>query len=250
MFNMSAKDVWENLHKNILSYELCDSSQRSLEEGSTLQIRGKTKVSIVKENGGDSVLDKNMKMAISCASYLYNEIFYELFSIMINLDFLGTPSVESKYKTSYFSENQRDTLERVNLFEHSVGVYFNMHKICIKNNIPVHIKDILLFLALVHDFGKNGSIRASFTPTDGKEDVPHEKVSARFAKVFLTEYNERQKLDEFRIQTSDIEFIGNTLSNHHTDVEKNQLHDLLKLLREADFKTREEELSRLGWKNK
>ncbi len=249
MFNKNAKDVWENLHKNVLIYDLCNSSQRSFEENSALQIRGKTKVSALKEEG-NSGLDKNIKVAISCASYLYAEIFYDLFSKMTNLDFLGTPSVESKYKTSYFSENQRDTLERVNLFEHSVGVFFNMNKICIKNNIPVHIKDILLFLALVHDFGKNGAIRANFTPTDGKEDVPHEKVSARFAKIFLTEYNERQKLEEFKIQTSDIEFIENTLSIHHTDVDKSQLHDLLKLLREADFKTREEELSRLGWNNK
>ncbi len=150
--------------------------------------------------------------------------------------------------TTIYTETQRDMLRTISLFEHTCGVYFHMSVLCDEEEAPPHYKDILLFLALAHDFGKNKVIQSNYELVEYDENgkaiypTPHEKISAVFARRYLIEYNKRQTSDRFRISQQDIDIIFETLYIHHSDKSPRGKNLVLDYLKEADFRARAQEL--------
>ena len=124
---------------------------------------------------------------------------------------------------------------KVNLFTHTFNFAMQMIDMLTESEHPVAIVEIGVLLALFHDFGKCPQIALNFYEEKGES---HEKISANFAKHFLTTYaNNNPKAN---INDEIIQMIYQSLYNHHNPTAEKGA--FLNMLIRADRRARDLEV--------
>ena len=124
---------------------------------------------------------------------------------------------------------------KINLYVHTFNVAMQMVDMLVESEHPATIIEICVLLALFHDFGKCPQIALNFTENSGEG---HEKISANFAKHFLTSYlhsNPKTNINDEIIQV-----IYSCLYNHHNPIADKSV--FLNMLIKADRNARDLEL--------
>lgn len=168
----------------------------------------------------------------------FHNLFKNLFISMDKNEFKRTQSVSQNYDTHLIKYNNRyKLLSSINLYSHTINVVVEAIKISIDNKLPQQVQDIVILLAVLHDFGKNQLIAKEFQFE--KENLgKHHRISANYAKFIMFE---ESLLDvEQGITKELIDMVYTTLRSHHEEVKNNNM--FLKLLINADTNARELEL--------
>lgn len=250
----NASSAWNQLRKNIAIYDEIDSANklRQLEQEQSnvkLESHQVKRYLYGKENAKAQVnviIYERLKMLNSKCSFLYTQIIHDLFLIMEQKNFFTDQSVGANFET--LDGKKRTALNKTSLFDHSLNVYEEMNLICDLEYIPSHYKDVLLFIALTHDFGKSQAIRNEHAPqlAQEKEDRNHHKVSAIFARNYLNSYNLRTEDNRLKIQERDIEIIFNVINYHHDEKVPDAIKKTLSYLQMADNNARVKEKKYYG----
>ena len=194
---------------------------------------------------------------ISLKEILKNKQVYELFGYVINdmykFDFINSSSVDSTIQKSFYSTNDLDYLERINLLEHSFGVANEMN--IIADISYGRVFDFYMLSALVHDFGKSPQLRSHYSLTSEKG---HHKASAEYLerkKLELKDNLGKFELDMLNIVIAAIRVhhdnnslisVPTEIENVFEDMKKNELQNLiLEFLKKADNSQRKKELKKI-----
>lgn len=148
-----------------------------------------------------------------------------LMQSMIDNDFKGTSSVPTN--TIIISDNglvtsDYEIVSRITLYHHTLNCAICAIDVCKEQ--PLVIRDIVLTLCLLHDFGKNSKIQRHFK----NKNESHDQTSARFAKEAMAKFDINEELQLT---------IFNTLFNHHNQ-ERKESTIFLPLLIKSDIEAR------------
>ena len=240
-----ALDCWMNLKKNIEIYKLCDFSQQRLNEVIP-QMQRLEKAKVFKSKiYPDYDFSESVLISISRVSPFMLEVIHDLFGSMYHLDFRRTSSVNIDIEEDR-RDKDYDLCQNIDLFTHSHGVYENMYTLCKQKKYPQHYIDYFLVIALTHDFGKCPRIYKHYesrVKKDSKEVVKHQFISALYVRDFLVSYNERQTDSRFKLQERDIDMVAKTLNNHHANKPADEVLELIDMLNQAEYMTRQQEIA-------
>lgn len=165
------------------------------------------------------------------------DLFLLIVDKMYEYDFASIPSLNKTNFSAFGGDSARYYIleKHIFLFEHTINVVIQMIDMLSESEHAESTIEIGMFLAFFHDFGKCPQIQLMDTED---RDQSHEKISANYAKHFLTKYsleNPKNKVSE-----EIIKLIFDSLYAHHTpSIEKGVF---LKMLIEADTKARDFEL--------
>ena len=191
----------------------------------------------IRKDTADKEYNIGLNLVLNSTMSFHN-LFKNLFISMDKNEFKKSPSVSSSYDTHLFNNNNRyKLLSSINLYSHTMNVVVEAIKISIENKLPQQVQDIVILLAVLHDFGKNPSIVREFKFEDDNSSK-HHRISANYAKFIM--YEESLLDDEQCITKELIEMVYTTLRNHHEEVKNSNM--FLKLLINADTNARELEL--------
>lgn len=155
-----------------------------------------------------------LDVATKICSLMHEYKFKEISSVPRNTKLYG----------EHFSTTDYETLSMINLYNHTINCAICSIDIC--KNEPQLIRDIVLIIALLHDFGKAPAIQNVF----GDKNEDHEKVSAKFAKDLLDDF------DDIPSELKETIFI--TLFNYHSEDKNKQTTIYLPLVIRADVAAR------------
>jgi len=169
------------------------------------------------------------------------KIAINLFHDIHKFDFTEHSSVPKNREAVLKDETTRyDLLSKINLYKHTIYCAISAIEVCQKNDVPQVITDLVIILAILHDFGKHPKI---FEQYKNKNDDLHNVVSAYYVKKVFREYINKD------IHQDTYKQLIFTLFNHHKlpdTTRKNTDKDerdtlLIYLLNEADYLAREKE---------
>lgn len=169
------------------------------------------------------------------------KIALNLFLDIHKFDFTKHSSVPKNRESVLRDETTRyDLLSKINLYNHTVYCAISAIEICQKNDIPQAIADLVIILAILHDFGKHPEI---FEKYKNKNDDLHNIVSSYYVKKIFRVYIDKD------IHQDTYKQLIYTLYNHHKlpettrkNINKNERDTLLiYLLNQADYLAREKE---------
>lgn len=179
------------------------------------------------------------------------KMFMYILADMYEYHFWKASSVDASLVIGAHIITNYDSLKKVNLLEHSFGVFNQMHKLDIKKYGV--FTDFFLLAALTHDFGKSVELRTKYGLS---EKDPHHKNSSYYLI-------EKLKEEEFAITLSGANLqtyyaVADAIRLHHdkakpiasldSDEEESldKFRDLvLKFLKEADHAQRNLELEEI-----
>lgn len=172
-----------------------------------------------------SVLSKNTA---------YTQLYIKLFEDMDRFNFAETSSVPD---AEYFDLIASD-FKHINLLKHTIGVFDRMSAILESaHSLKISDKaDVLLVIALLHDFGKSEVLCKSY-------DIGlRDKHWIRSAKYFL----QIVKTEDIEIDEVTKNTIFETLRLHHSPILSQQQQEnlFLQLLKQADSEARYKELKK------
>jgi CRISPR-associated endonuclease Cas3-HD len=157
-------------------------------------------------------------------TYIFNDLKEAKFENDSSVNFKYDAHIKQHY-TNY------DLLSSVDLLTHTINVV--NEAINLTFNVPSGIKNIVLLLALVHDFGKSSYIQNMIgEPSDTK----HEVVSAKYIQLILT-----KNIEQDNISLDHISSIYKILSNHHSHLSRVN-NQITELFYKADHNARKNEL--------
>jgi len=168
-------------------------------------------------------------------------IAINLFLDIHKYDFTKHSSVPKNRESVLRDETTRyDLLSKINLYNHTVYCAISAIEICRKNDIPQAITDLVIILAILHDFGKHPEI---FEKYKNKNDDLHNIVSSYYVKKIFRVYIGKD------IHQDTYKQLIYTLYNHHKlpettqkNINKSERDTLLiNLLNKADYLAREKE---------
>lgn len=148
-----------------------------------------------------------------------------LMQCMIDYDFKSTSSVPSNtiiVCENQFSVSDYEIVSKISLYHHTLNCAICAIDTCKEQ--PSMVRDIVLILCLLHDFGKNAKVQKLYK----SKNESHDKTSARFAKEIMTQFDINEEL-----QTT----LFITLFNHHNQ-ERKESTIFLPLLVKADIDAR------------
>jgi hypothetical protein len=172
------------------------------------------------------------------------KIAINLFLDIHRFDFTKHSSVPKNREATLRDETTRyDLLSKINLYNHTMYCAISAIETCQKNDVPKSITDIVIILAILHDFGKHPEI---FSKYKNKSDDLHNIVSSYYVKKNFRTYIGKD------IHEDTYKQLIHTLYNHHklpTSVtygqkksnEKERDSLLVNLLNQADYLAREKE---------
>lgn len=191
----------------------------------------------IRKDTADKEYNIGLNLVLNSTMSFHN-LFKNLFISMDKNEFKKSQSVSQKYDTHLISYNNRySLLSSINLYSHTMNVVVEAIKISIENKLPQQVQDIVILLAVLHDFGKNQSIAQEFQFEKENTGI-HHRISANYAKFIM--YEESLLDVEQGITKELIEMVYTTLRNHHEEVKNSNM--FLKLLINADTNARELEL--------
>lgn len=168
-------------------------------------------------------------------------IAINLFLDIHKFDFTKHSSVPKNRESVLRDETTRyDLLSKINLYNHTLYCAISAIEICQKNDIPQAITDLVIVLAILHDFGKHPEV---FEKYKNKNDDLHNIVSSYYVKKIFRVYIDKD------IHQDTYKQLIHTLYNHHKlpettrkNTDKNERDTLLiYLLNQADYLAREKE---------
>lgn len=169
------------------------------------------------------------------------KIAINLFSEMDKYSFHKTSSVpKNRESVLRDSLTRYDLLSKIKLDNHTIYCAISAIEVCEKNDVPSSIKDLVIILAICHDFGKEPEI---FRKYKNKQDDLHNVVSAYYVKKTFRKYISKE------IHQDTYKQLIYTLYHHHKPPSTSKLYNpnekkdsfLIKLLNEADHLAREKE---------
>ncbi|AXH16423.1 hypothetical protein CP985_03495 [Malaciobacter mytili LMG 24559] len=164
------------------------------------------------------------------------DLFLKLLKMMDTLNFDKVESIQPGFN-SFGNESKRySILVDIDLKTHTLNVVLFTIDYLLQAEMAQDPFEIALLLSLLHDFGKSPIIANRFSEAIGED---HEKISAHFAKQFLSEYMKKNKNPYV---TNDLtQLVYNTLYKNHS-ISKEDANGFLKILIHVDRKTRDDEL--------
>lgn len=129
----------------------------------------------------------------------------------------------AKLYGDHFTTTDYEILARINLFNHTMNCAICSIETC--KDEPRIVKDIVLVIALLHDFGKAPVIQSAY----GEKNEAHEKISAKFAEELLNDFDVSQEI-------KDNIFVS--LFNYHNEDKNKQTTIYLPLVVAADVAAR------------
>lgn len=172
------------------------------------------------------------------------KIAINLFLDMHKFDFTIPSSVPKNREVALKDTATRyDLLSKIKLYDHTLYCTISAIEICQKNDIPQTIADLVIILAILHDFGKHPEI---FEKYKNKNDDLHNIVSSYYVKKEFRVYIGKD------IHEDTYKQLIHTLYNHHKLPEATQKYTkqtskderdtlLIYLLNQADYLAREKE---------
>jgi len=169
------------------------------------------------------------------------KIAINLFLDIHKFDFTKHSSVPKNRESVLRDETTRyDLLSKINLYNHTLYCAISAIEICQKNDIPQAIADLVIILAILHDFGKHPEI---FEKYKNKNDDLHNVVSSYYVKKIFRNYIGKD------IHQDTYKQLIHTLYNHHKLPDKMQKNGdknerdslLIHLLNQSDYLAREKE---------
>lgn len=145
--------------------------------------------------------------------YMHTHNFKKQSSVPKNTNFIG----------DFVSLTDYDLLAKINLYNHTINCALCAIEECKEQ--PQAIKDIVIVIALLHDFGKCSSILRQFN--DKNEN--HEKISARFALNALIDFDVSDELKNV---------IFATLFDYHTSDKEKEKTIFAPIVIKADITSR------------
>ncbi len=145
----------------------------------------------------------------------HKDLVLEIIKEMDNYAFKNLPSLNEKNFISFGGDSSRYFIlqDEIKLYPHTLNVAIQMADMLSESEHPNNIIEIGILLALFHDFGKCPQIALNFYE---EKNESHEKISANFAKHFLTAYNKRNP--KGAISEEVIQTVYQTIYNHHNPV--------------------------------
>ena len=116
-----------------------------------------------------------------------------------------------------------ELLAKINLYNHTINCA--VCAIEASKNQPQKIRDIVIVIALLHDFGKSPKILRLFNNIN----ADHEKISARFAENVLNDFNVSDELNQV---------IFSTLFDYHTSDKDKEKTIYAPIVIQADIASR------------
>lgn len=188
------------------------------------------------------ITDSSEKYIINCIKDNgIKKIAINLFTDMHKFDFTFPSSVPKNRETVLRDEITRyDLLSKIKLYNHTINCAIAAIEICQKNDIPQAISDLVIILAILHDFGKHPTI---FEKYKSKNDDLHNVVSSYYVKKVFRSYIGKD------IHEDTYKQLIHTLYNHHKIPDHTQKNNnkkerdtlLIYLLNQADYLAREKE---------
>lgn len=145
--------------------------------------------------------------------YMHTHNFKKESSVPRNTNFIG----------DFVSVSDYDLLAKINLYNHTINCALCAIDECKEQ--PQAIKDIVIVIALLHDFGKCPAILVQFN--DKNEN--HEKISARFALNALIDFDINEELKQI---------IFSTLFDYHTSDKEKEKTIYAPIVVKADIASR------------
>jgi len=170
-------------------------------------------------------------------------IAINLFADMKKYDFTYPSSVPKNRETVLQDQATRyDLLSKIKLDKHTIYCTLAAIEVCERNDIPQSISDLVIILAILHDFGKHPEV---FEKYKNKNDDLHNVVSSYYVKKTFRKYIGKI------IHEDTYKQLIHTLYNHHKlpyKLQNNNKNDknerdtlLIYLLNKADYLAREKE---------
>lgn len=123
----------------------------------------------------------------------------------------------------HISTTDYDLLAKINLYNHTINCA--VCAIDISKNQPQAIRDIIIVIALLHDFGKCQTILSQYDHVNEN----HEKISARFSENLLLDFDVSDELKQV---------IFSTLFDYHTADKDKEKTIYAPIVIQADIKSR------------
>ncbi len=225
---------WQKLQGTITLHDAIFGTRES--QKINYQIKPKL-IADIRKITADKEYNVGLNLILNSTSNFHN-LFENLFILMDKNEFKKTQSISKKYDQHLISYNNRyELLSSINLYSHTINVVVEAIKISNENKLPQQIQDIVILLAVLHDFGKNPIIAKNYQFE--KDNIgKHHRISANFAKFIM--YEESLLDVEQGITKELTDMVYTTLRSHHEEVKNNNM--FLKLLINADTNARELEL--------
>lgn len=201
-----------------------------------------------RENKLIEEVDSSKKLLTSDERYILYHIEHvqmknliiALFQEMIFYKFNKVSSVPRhvhlKHLTNKYS--RYDIFDKVTLYQHTLNCAICAIEVCEKESAPNKIRENIILLSILHDFGKSTLLLEKLLDTKThlqltRTKIPHNIYSALYAETFLKNY-----IGE-AIQKETYLVIIQTLKDHHNEYAEDTLW--LKLLRLSDFLAKDKE---------
>jgi len=161
----------------------------------------------------------------------YIRLYIKLFNDISEFDFPSCSSVTDKH----FSQNA--LYADIELFEHTLNVFYEMLNIVDSDDYASN-KDILLLIALLHDFGKSHELCNLY-------NIDLENSHCIRSAKYFEQIVRADKL-EYLLDDTSFSIIYNTLYNHHNIIESDTTPTIfLNALIQADANARALELKKI-----
>ena len=211
-------------------FKTVSNNNRKLEEGLTKNMPSSLSIETNKKELAYKDINEPEKKFILRAikEHRIFEIVVELFEDMHEYDFSSTPSVRNATIEGHISSYSR--LEKINLYDHTINCATSAIEIFIEENTPQTTANIVLLLALLHDFGKEERLFKKF---NGDTRTNHCVISSRYARSKFSKYVNTL------LSKEELATIAETLEKHHNKYV--QETEYLRLLKRADGAARQKE---------